>query len=407
MGAMLIAAAVFFSCRERMGAIVSTPQMDIEPKFQVRVLLADDVNNCTIKVHRGFSTLDNAGSTIIPETIFTQGGKPMDVSVRDSEILIGGRSFAMREVTILPDEPYTFTLNGDEYRGKLVIKANNDGATFDAINVVPIEPYLAGVVGAEMPDYWQGEALKAQAIAARTYCLYQKLKFGGRRDWDVTKTTASQVYMGIKAESSRVWRAVNETMGQVLVCRQGGSEEIFPAYYSSSCGGHTEDARNVSGDDFEPLVGVDCPYCKDIAKPNVFFWPMAQFTRDEITLALRQNYPQLNGLGDITGIASTKQSDYKDFSRLTMLKLTGSTGKSNSLRAEDFRLTIDPTGNKIRSTICKIIMIDDKWVFSAGRGFGHGVGLCQCGAEGLARRGKTAQEILSFYYPGSKLIRVY
>ena len=433
MGAMLIAAAVFLSCRERMAVIISTPQMDLEPKFWVRVLLADDVESCTLKTRGGFSVLDSYGRVLVPETIFTEFGEPMEVSVSVGGLIIAGRSFPAMEVTILPDAPYTFTLDDNDYRGNLVIKANFDYKTFDAINVVPLEPYLAGVVGAEMPSYWEPEALKAQAIAARTYCLYQKMRFGGGRGWDVMRTTASQVYGGQRAESARAWKAVNDTTGQVLVCWQtgsstpiksglttGGREEIFPTYYSSSCGGHTEDANNVFGDSFGPLRGVECPYCKDVARPNVFFWPMVEFDKTEVETALQMKYPKLRELGDIAAILPARQSDYAirpgspqaDFSRLTFIKLIGSIGKSDFIRAEDFRLTVDPAGNKVRSTSCRIIKMDgpgeeSKWVFSAGRGFGHGVGMCQCGAEGMARQGKTAEEILSFYYPGSKLIRVY
>ncbi len=408
MGLLLFAAAVFLSCRQRLSIVQTTPQMDIEPKFWVRVLLADDVESCSIRVPGGFSVLDSYGRTLVPETIFTGFAEPMEVTVSASGLIIAGRSFPAMEVTILPDSPHSFSLDDDDYRGKLVLRANLDYKTFDAINVVPLEPYLAGVVGAEMPSYWQAEALKAQAIAARTYCLYQKMHFGGGRDWDVTRTTASQVYGGMRAESSRVWKAVNDTTGQVLVCTQsGGTEEIFPAYYSSSCGGHTEDSINVFGDSFEPLKGVDCPFCKDVARPNFFFWPMAAFDKVTVETALQVKYPQLKELGNISAILKARQSNYGDFSRLTLVKLLGSNGKSDFLRAEDLRLTIDPAGNKVRSTVCKIIMMGDKWVFSAGRGFGHGVGLCQCGAEGMARYGKTAEEILSYYYPGSKLIRVY
>jgi stage II sporulation protein D len=425
MGVILIAAAVFLSCRERMAVIISTPQMDLEPKFWVRVLLADDVESCTLKARGGFSVLDRYGRVLVPETIFTEFGEPMEVSVSAGGLIIAGRSFAEMEVTILPDDPYTFSLDDNDYRGKLVIKANFDYQTIDAINVVPLEPYLAGVVGAEMPSYWETEALKAQAVAARTYCLYQKMRFGGGRDWDVMRTTASQVYGGQRTESARVWKAVNDTTGQVLVCWQssgstpiksglatGGREEIFPTYYSSSCGGHTEDANNVFGDSFGPLRGVACPYCKDIARPNVFFWPMVEFDKIEVETALQMKYPKLRELGNIAAILPARQSDYADFSRLTFIKLVGSNGKNDFLRAEDLRLTVDPAGNKVRSTSCRIVNMDSpgeesKWVFSAGRGFGHGVGMCQCGAEGMARQGKTAEEILSYYYPGSKLIRVY
>jgi stage II sporulation protein D len=137
-----------------------------------------------------------------------------------------------------------------------------------------------------------------------------------------------------------------------------------------------------------------------------------QFDKAEVTTALQQKYPQLKELGDITRIEPAKQSDYNDFSRLTMVKLTGSTGRSEFIRAEDLRLTIDPTGSRLRSTSCRIITMDgpaktSTWAFIDGRGFGHGVGLCQCGAEGMARKGKTAEEILSHYYPGAKQTRAY
>lgn len=259
-----------------------------------------------------------------------------------------------------------------------------------------------------MPDYWEPAALKAQAIAARTYCLYIKKRFGFNRNWDVNKTVAHQVYLGIKAESAQVWRAVNQTQGQILLCKSTDySEEIFPAYYSSACGGHTENSQNVFGDSFEPLRGTPCPYCIDIAKPNVFFWPMAQFDKTRVTQKLMQKFPKLKQLGEITNIQPAKQSNYERFSRLTMLKLSGLSGATDSIRAEDLRLTIDPAGQQLKSMICNIVSMGDKWAFMCGRGHGHGVGMCQCGAQGMARQGSSTLEILSYYYPGSRLARVY
>ncbi len=407
MGVLLGAGMVFFSCRQRL-LVRPTPQIDTESRFLVRVLLADDITTCTVNVRGNFNLLNSDGSVLIPETMFIEQGLPMEVTVSGATLTLAGRHFSTNRLTILPDSPYIFSFGGDQYRGKLLLKVNPDGTSFDAVNIVPLEPYLAGVVGAEMPDYWEPEALKAQAIAARTYCLYNKKNFGVNRDWDVTKTAANQVYLGLKAESQRVWNAVNETSGQVLVCTQaGGVENIFPAYYSSACGGHTEDSKNVFGDSFGPLCGVVCPYCKDVAKPNIFFWPMAQFDNVVVETALQRKYPKLRDLGDITNIAPARQTDYPDFSRLTMAKIVGSTGRSEFVRAEDLRLTIDPTGFKIRSTICRIVAINGKWAFLAGRGFGHGVGLCQCGAEGMARKGNTFAEILSYYYPGSRVRKLY
>ncbi len=389
-----------------------TPQMDIEQQFWVKVLLLDNVTDCTLKTTSSFSVINKQSDlqTAITQTRFNRLDQPIKVEISGDSIAIASQSFTGDELIVYPDVPHIFTLNDNDYRGKLVFRINPDGNTFDGINLVPLEPYLAGVVGAEMPDYWEPEALKAQAITARTYCLYIKNRFGNKRHWDVAKTQANQVYLGLKAESSQVWNAINKTYGQVLVCKmhQGNTrDELFPTYYSSICGGHTENSKHVFGDSFEPLAGVACPYCKDVAKLGLFFWPMAQFDKTTVQTKLFQKYPTLRQLGEITNIMEVEKSDYGTFSRLTKVKLVGSTGKSDFLRAEDLRLTIDPTGRKIKSTICRIVEWDNKWAFLSGRGWGHGVGMCQCGAEGMARNGKTAREILHHYYPGSRIVRVY
>ena len=262
--------------------------MDIEQRFWVRVLLFDNVRACTLRVASSFSIIDPQTQTT--QARFDQVDVPMNAQISAGKITIAGRSFTSNEVIISPDNPHIFNLNGNDYRGKLKLTLNPDGKSFDAVNLVPLEPYLAGVVGAEMPNYWEPAALKAQAIAARTYCLYIKKRFGGGRTWDVSKTQANQVYLGVKAESAQIWDAVNKTQAQVLVCKYpDGTEEIFPAYYSSTCGGHTENSNNVFGDSFEPLVGVPCPYCKDVAKPSFFFWPITQFSKTNITTKLLQN----------------------------------------------------------------------------------------------------------------------
>jgi stage II sporulation protein D len=383
--------------------VISTPQMDIESRFWVRVLLLDNATACVLKTCG--SIQDSQLSMGIEQPILSIETK---VEVLDGKITISGRPYTGNKLSVCTGEPYIFNLNGDEYRGKLEIVINPDGNSFDVINLIPLEPYLAGVVGAEMPDYWEPEALKAQAIAARTYCLYIKKSFGDKRSWDVTKSQGNQVYLGVKAESAQVWDAINKTYGQVLVCKHpDGTKDIFPTYYCSTCGGHTENSEQVFGDSFEPLVGVECPYCKDVAKPTLFFWPMVKLDKTTITAKLLQRYPKLKQLGEITEIIPAEQKDYVQFSRLTKIKLVGSSGKNDILRAEDFRLTIDPTGRQIQSTICLITKWDDKWAFLAGRGWGHGVGMCQCGAQGLAREGKTVGQILAYYYPGSCIKVIY
>jgi len=413
-----------------------TSQMDIASQFWVRVLLLDDIELCSFKSSSSF-TVSSQGSSV-GGVRFDACDMPIEIKVSQGTINLNGRRLLERQVLICPDAPYIFKLDGRDYRGKLKLVVNPDGGSLDAINLVPIEPYLAGVVGAEMPDYWEEQALEAQAIAARTYCLYIKNRFGSGRNWDVKKTESNQVYVGLAGESAQVWAAVNRTLGQVLVCALGqkdvwepryeisaSSYQLFPAYYSSTCGGHTEDSRNVFGGDyFVPLGGVHCPYCRNVAKPRFLFW-QARFDKTDVTEKLLKRYPKLQKLGQIKSIVADKRSDYdltlggqrRTISRLTMVKLNGSTGQSDFLRAEDLRLTIDPTGRKLKSTICKIVDLGrshqtknslssdgGELQFLSGRGYGHGVGMCQCGAEAMARQGQTAEQILSYYYPGSKIL---
>jgi len=393
-------------CKDRK-VTTPTPQIDIEPQYWIRVLLLKDINNCTLEISSAFEITNEDSIAKTLPVHFDRIDSPFDIALSHEGIGIAERTFTDEQIIINPGEPYIFKLNGGEYRGKLKLIINADGSSFDAINLVPLESYLAGVAGAEMPDYWEPEALKAQVIAARTYCLYTKRRFGNNRDWDVSKTAAHQVYHGISVESATIWDAVNQTIGMVLVCKQDdGTEDIFPAYYSSTCGGHTENSKNVFSESFEPLIGVPCSYCKDVAKPKFFFWPMVRFDKAVVTKKLFQRYEKLRQLGDITDIKVVGKTEYEDFSRVTMIKLFGSNGKSDFLRAEDFRLVIDSTGRKIRSTSFQLVDLEDSWAFLAGRGWGHGVGMCQCGAQGMARQGKTSRQILSHYYPGSKILTI-
>lgn len=384
--------------------------MDMDARFWIRVLLLDGVKSCTFKAVSPFgvsedSTAPKRGTANIR---FDKINAPVRIALTKGGISVDGRSFVSNEIIILPDDPYVFNLNGKDYRGNLRLILSADGSAFDAINLVPPEPYLAGVVGAEMPDYWEAEALKVQAIAARTYCFYIKKRFGVNRNWDVKQTAANQVYRGLSEESARVWKAVNQTKGQVLMCKHAGAaEDIFPAYYSSTCGGHTENSANVFGDSFAPLIGVNCPYCEKVAAPKVFFWPMIRFDKAEVEARLFRKYPTLRKLGRIRAIRPRGQTDHKEFSRLTRIEVVGSDGRSDSLRAEDFRLTVDPTGHKLKSSICKIINWGNTWAFLSGRGWGHGVGMCQYGAEGMARNGSSTEEILAHYYPKSGIKSIY
>jgi len=405
-------------CEPR-GIIRPTPQMEVDSQFWIRVLLASGVSECTVVIPSAFHIVrTDFGPGAEPEQPAREPlANPTKITLVAGRLQLGQTPLADSQVIISPGAPHIFTLNGQSFRGKLKLIVNRDGSAFDVLNLVPLEPYLAGVVGEEMPNYWEPQALQAQAIAARTYCLYIKNRFGVNRSFDVSRTQASQVYGGIASESTQVWDAVNSTYGKILVVgstpagRNPGPDllgrGLFPTYFSSVCGGHTTNSEHVFGDSFTPLQGVPCLYCKDVARLGLFFWPMVQFSRKTVTDQLTARYPKLKTLGEIREIIVTDQIDHGQFSRLTKVKLVGASGRSDTLRAEDLRLGIDPTGRKIKSTICQIVPWGDGWAFLSGRGWGHGVGMCQCGAEGMARQGRSAEEILKHYYPGARIVSIY
>ena len=178
-------------CQERK-VVRKTPGMDTAERFWVNVLLFDNIKKCELN---GLSAFVVKNVNMGTERRFEETSGIVPIKIKGGNILIGGKYFG-KEVMILPDSPHVFSVNRNRYRGNLELVINSDGETFDAINAVPMEAYLAGVVGAEMPDYWEMDALKAQAVAARTYCMYIKNRFGVNRRWDVRKTQASQVYRG-------------------------------------------------------------------------------------------------------------------------------------------------------------------------------------------------------------------
>ena len=417
-------------CEHRQ-TIRPTPQMGIESRFWVRVRLLNSVAECTFEAPSAFriAPTDPGPEPQTGAPVLEPLHNPARIALADGQLMLGETPLAGKEVVLSPEKPYVFGLNGHKYRGRLKLIIDREGRSFDAINLVPLEPYVAGVIGEEMPYYWEAAALRAQAIAARTYCLFIKNRFGTNRSYDVSRTQSSQVYGGIGAESSPIWDAVNSTCGQVLMAPELMAEKeeiadsalrvadskiadrqlrgLFPAYYSSACGGHTSSSQEVFGDSFGPLKAVPCPYCKDVAKLALFCWPMATCDRETAAKRLLQKYPKLNALGQISEITASAESCYGPFFRLTRIRLTGTTGKTDTLRAEDLRLTLDPSGLKIKSAACRIVPWGDGWAFVSGRGWGHGVGMCQHGAEGMARLGSDAEAILQYYYPGAKIVNVY
>ena len=395
---------IWLECRPRERDRL-TPQTAGARDTLIRVLLLHNVERFRVQITNELSLRDvGKGHSVSLKDLGHL--HHIDIGLVRGRLTLAGHPIDVDHLEIHFGPPGIFSMEGERFRGQLEVIVDGAGTSFDVINHLPLEPYLAGVVGAEMPSYWEPEALKAQAIASRTYCLYIKERFGRHRSWDMSRTQAHQVYRGIAAESATVWDAVHATQGQILVTDgRDGTPIVLPTYYSSICGGHTEDSNRVFGEASVVLRGVECWSCEDVAKATQFNWPEVIYSKQEVSQRLLARYPALRELGAVHEIVPIRQSEYDHFTRFTQVRLVGTTGRSSVLRAEDLRLAIDPSGRRIKSTGCRLEDRGEHWAFVQGRGWGHAVGMCQCGAQGLARAGLSVQDILVHYYPGARIGR--
>jgi len=310
-------------------------------------------------------------------------------------------------LTLRPAEG-SFVGVGDRlYRGSLeLIPVGSDALTID--NHLDLESYLAGVLPKELYPTWADQTYEALAIAARTFALYHMKTSGQGRDYDLGDDQASQVYGGFSAETEKSWAAVRRTHGVVLTAGEKGQERLFMAQYSACCGGHVNGAevlRNAPA--IEPLRGGQT--CNDCARCPRYRWPPVTISKADIYKALLAAYP--NSAPALGGVKSISVLSTEPHGRAVWVSVAGPNGRSMRLRAEDIRLALLRSGNarakRLYSMNCRMRDLGGAIEFTDGRGFGHGVGLCQWGAQGKAEKGWRAEEILRFYYPGAKLFRAY
>ncbi|MCK4998190.1 MAG: SpoIID/LytB domain-containing protein [Anaerohalosphaera sp.] len=401
--AAIIAMTIALTACEERKVFDTTTDMRIEPPRQMRILLVSNATSSSINPQQAFTVIDARSDR---KAMFSKQAVPFSVSVKNGSIAIGKHTFG-KTVYIEPDSPFIINLNSTPYRGRMTITTDLRGESFDIVNTLPIEAYLAGVIAAEMPSYWEPQALKAQAVASRTYCLFIKQKFGPKRHWDLKATQASQVYKGVNAETATVKQALKETTGMVLTCTQNHGRDIFPTYFSSTCGGRTENSKHVFGDDYVSLTSVKCRYCRTVAQSSLLNWSSPHYTIDGVSRLIMRKYPHLQKLRKIKTVTPIYTSPQKPPQRITSVKLKGTNDREATMRAENFRLTVDPTGAAIKSTCSTLITTGDKIQFINGKGYGHGVGLCQYGAEAMARQGKNFRQILKFYYTNSTITKKY
>ena len=346
-------------------------------------------------------------------------------------------------------DPITW-FRGNRYRGGFEYTVSGGG--LQVVNVVDLEDYVKGVLPSEMPGDWELEALKAQAVCARTFaCL--NTKHLSAYGFDVCNSTDCQVYSGVGAATSATDRAVEETEGECLYY----DGELAEAYYHSSDGGATEDAENVWGTDIPYLQGKEDPYEAGISIPN-YSWTVT-YTWDELTWVLQ------NSGYDIGTVVDAYVSEYTDLGNVYSVTFVDSRGREMTMTGDNARMAfysttlgknvpslrftitggtggsggyaVNSAGNTLSSldgasvisgsgTVSRLEGEDHTALTASGKtdltggtsgggtasrdgititgtGNGHNVGMSQYGARAMAEQGYDYIDILEFYFTGIRV----
>jgi stage II sporulation protein D len=271
------------------------------------------------------------------------------------------------------------------------------GGLLDVVVVMPIDEYLAGVIPSEMPAIWPAEALKAQAVAARSFAL-RMAETRRNKPFDVDVTVLDQVHrfeedMNLKPRlKSKVKRVIAETKGQVLLDTE---DKVLKAFYSADCGCASEDPKFVWGGRDDNFPSVTDPTCE---RRRTSTWNLT-IKRPELRKRLLEAL-NLQGSSSLRALHVGQRSPSGRVSTIVAAVDLGGKSASRTLSAQEFRRLVG--FNKVRSTKFSLKWLGDQ-LYIRGEGIGHGVGLCQTGARTLAQSGANYHDILKLYYPKAKL----
>ncbi|MBM3287535.1 MAG: SpoIID/LytB domain-containing protein [Candidatus Eisenbacteria bacterium] len=314
-----------------------------------------------------------------------------------------------------PGSDLCLEIDGKGYRGEAIVYAAG-GGRLSVVNVIDLESYLRGVLPAEIGDGGAKgfEAVKAQAVAARSYTLAHLNRWRAR-GFDLLPTVEDQVYLGIAGERKATDRALRETCG-VLAHHDGHPIE---AYYSSTCGGMTASLEDVWGRPPRPYLKArrdarrkgEESFC---AASRYYRWS-EEWEGADLERILKGTLPGATGEKNPQGWGRLKEIALEDKSRsfrVAALRVRFEK-KSFTLKGDRVRWIFRRAGGGglPSALIFKIEVRKSKGrvakVVFHGGGYGHGVGLCQMGALGMAAEGADYRQILRFYYPGVRLARAY
>ena len=299
------------------------------------------------------------------------------------KVEINGVAVGGPAVVITPEVSGTLSVRGTGYHGSLILDVSSGSLV--AINRVALGDYVAGVVHAEMPARFAVEARRAQAVITRTYALYHSLRGDTLRD-----DQGSQVYAGLDRDSLDARRITESTSGEILTF----DGIPFEAFFHSTCGGATGSAERIFLQRHaDPLKrGVGCGHCRRS--------PHYSWTRKLDRARLEAMYPGLSPAG-------VRPGDCDESGRLLDVEVVDRRGEViDRPAAIRFRNQYNQSLPLKRRLLSSLWTTIEGQTVIHGQGFGHGVGLCQYGADGLGDAGRSYREILEYYYPGSAITRV-
>lgn len=292
-------------------------------------------------------------------------------------------------VVITPTDP-SATIDLDsparpskQYRGTIEVSVKSGSLVL--VNTVDLDAYLPGVLAAEMPSSYPMEALKAQAVAARNYTLCARRKHASL-GYDLCDDSHCQVYDGTLRESPNCTRAVLATRGQILTYRGRPASTM----YCADCGGVTECFAEAHSDQVPYLISVTEP--SDVVHR---VWTKT-YSLDELSAKL-----VAGGLKEAEGLQKLTITKASSSGRALELQVVGN--GTTTISGTKLRTLLGR--DAVRSTLFAVELAPEGSITLNGKGFGHGIGLCQVGAKGLADapHNYTCEQILAHYYPGTTL----
>jgi len=317
----------------------------------------------------------------------SEGMRTHAISVAPEGIAVDGKVFDTARLRVRSTENW-LSYGGRIFREDLIaVRLPDDPTRLALVNEIQLEGYLYGLINKEALKVWPLEAKKAQAVAARTYALHKKINHP-KDVCDLDSSALDQVYGGYSTEDQAARLAVDATRGEVLVY----GSRIAKAFYHSTCGGKTASSEDVWGDPQPYLPSLACTSCA--ASPS-FRWEYS-LTRAE--LAAKLGAPKRHAKEFVFDIVRRDSSGRVVEARVRY------GGEQKLLSGEDVRRKLGYQA--LKSSAFTFAVKRGRVTFS-GKGFGHGVGMCQWGAAGMAAQGEDYRAILHYYYPGTMLRKIY